>query len=95
MKIEYCKKCSRSELIKNEFGVLIRRCFGGAHMGTPISLINYCPKKGRRPVRIICPNCDSIQDAIEDHTTIPFSTLIHECTSCEFMIMESEWEYAD
>ena len=95
MKIEYCKKCTSSQLIKHKSGDMTRRCFGGAHMGTPISLINYCPKKGMRPVRIICPNCDSIQDAIEDHTTIPFSTLIHECTSCEFMIMESEWEYAD
>lgn len=73
-------------------------------LSNPVLFAEPIPAKGKlsfwdypgiKEVKIVCPECGSIQDAIEDHTTIPFSTLIHECTSCEYMIMESEWEYAD
>ena len=42
-------------------------------------------------VRIKCPECGTIQDAIVEHT-IPFDTYIHFCEKCGFVIMESEWE---
>lgn len=40
---------------------------------------------------IKCPSCDKVQIAIVNHTT-PFHTYIHECTSCNYVIMESEWD---
>lgn len=47
----------------------------------------YC-----KEVKIKCPECESIEDAIEDYTTIPFATYIHECKNCGYIIIESEWE---
>ena len=41
--------------------------------------------------KIICPECGLIQYAKVEHT-IPFSTYIHECEKCEYIIMESEWQ---
>lgn len=40
---------------------------------------------------IKCPQCGKIQKAKVVHTW-PFDTYIHECESCEYIIMESEWE---
>lgn len=40
---------------------------------------------------IKCPSCDKIQIAIVE-LTIPFHTYIHECISCNYVIMESEWD---
>lgn len=42
-------------------------------------------------VRIKCPECGTIQDAIIEHT-LPFSTYVHFCEKCGYVIMESEWE---
>ena len=42
-------------------------------------------------VRIKCPECGKIQDAIVEHT-IPFNTYIHLCEKCGYVIMEDEWE---
>lgn len=42
------------------------------------------------PVKIICPECKSIEDA-EVLLGFPFNTYIHEC-SCGYIIMESEFE---
>lgn len=44
-----------------------------------------------KTVRIICPECGQIQYAKVEHT-IPFSTYIHKCEKCEYIIMESEWQ---
>ena len=40
---------------------------------------------------IICPNCQDVQIATVLES-IPFPIYIHECTNCEYIIMESEWE---
>jgi len=40
--------------------------------------------------KILCPNCDYIQEAKVLHT-IPFGTYIHHCEKCNYTIMESEW----
>jgi hypothetical protein len=40
---------------------------------------------------IICPQCSKIQEAEVEHT-VPFWSYVHECESCLYMIMESEWE---
>jgi hypothetical protein len=43
------------------------------------------------PVMIECPECETIQAAIVEHT-IPFGTYIHRCKKCNYTIMESEWK---
>jgi len=43
-----------------------------------------------REEKIICPQCESIQNAIVEMTK-PFPIFIHECTNCKYIIMESEW----
>lgn len=45
---------------------------------------------GINEVKIECPECGSIELAIEDYTTAPFSTYLHTC-KCGHVIMESEW----
>ena len=40
---------------------------------------------------IICPQCKAVELAEIDHSTIPFSTYIHICSKCNFIIMESDW----
>lgn len=40
--------------------------------------------------KIICPECDSIQTGIVEHT-IPWHSYVHTCTKCKYIIMESEW----
>lgn len=41
---------------------------------------------------IKCPNCGAVELAAIDHSTVFFSTWIHRCSKCEFIIQESEWE---
>ena len=41
--------------------------------------------------KIICPECKSIQKA-EIENTLPFAIMMHRCTKCEYIIMESEWD---
>ena len=41
---------------------------------------------------IKCPVCGSVEMASIDHSTVPFSTFIHDCSKCNHTIMESEWE---
>ena len=54
------------------------------------SLIDLIKKFGAHEQKIECPECKSIQTAkvIE---TIPFFIYVHECTHCNYTIMESEW----
>jgi C4-type Zn-finger protein len=40
---------------------------------------------------IRCPECGQEQKAKVLHT-IPFTTYIHECIKCNYVIMESEWD---
>lgn len=40
--------------------------------------------------KIICPECKSIEIGTVVNT-IPFPTLIHECSQCKYVIMESDW----
>lgn len=44
-----------------------------------------------KEVKIECPECGSIETAIEDYTTEPFPTYLHICNKCGYVIMESEW----
>ena len=39
---------------------------------------------------IECPTCEQVQTAKVFHTS-PYWTYIHECLSCKYLIMESEW----
>lgn len=40
---------------------------------------------------IECPNCGAIESATVEHGQ-PFNIYIHHCSSCQYVIMESEWE---
>lgn len=42
---------------------------------------------------IICPNCGSMELA-EIKETIPWPTYVHDCSKCDYIIMESEWSQA-
>ncbi len=46
---------------------------------------------GIKEVKIECPECGSIEIAVEDYTTEPFPTFLHSCNKCGAVIMESEW----
>lgn len=41
--------------------------------------------------KIKCPECGSTQKA-EIENTLPFAIMMHTCTKCKYIIMESEWE---
>jgi len=43
---------------------------------------------------IICPECNSKEKA-EVTFTFPWPTYIHDCKSCGYTIMESEWQLAE
>ena len=43
-----------------------------------------------KPVKIVCTECNSIQDAVIEDAW-PFPIYVHTCTSCGYIIMESEW----
>ncbi len=49
-------------------------------------------ESGYKEVKIVCPQCGSIETAIEDYNSRPWATYIHNCSQCEYVIMESEWE---
>jgi ribosomal protein S27AE len=40
---------------------------------------------------IICPKCEAVQIATVLHTW-PWNIMVHDCTKCGYIIMESEWE---
>lgn len=42
-------------------------------------------------VKIKCPNCGSIETGTIEYT-LPWPTFIYNCTKCNYVIMESEWE---
>ena len=44
--------------------------------------------------KIKCPECNQVQEATVEHT-IPFTTFIHECDKCKYVIMESDWDVID
>lgn len=46
-------------------------------------------------VKIECPECGSIEIAVEDRTTEPFSTYLHCCNKCGYVITKSEWNIID
>lgn len=54
--------------------------------------LSFWDYPGIEEVKIECPKCGSIEIAVEDHTTKPFSTYLHSCKNCGHVIMESEWE---
>lgn len=53
--------------------------------------LSFWDYPGLEEVKIECPECGSVEIAVEDHTTDPFSTYLHSCNKCGHVIMESEW----
>lgn len=53
--------------------------------------LSFWDYPGINEVKIECPECGSIEIAIEDYTTAPFPTFLHSCNKCGYVIMESEW----
>lgn len=53
--------------------------------------LSFWDYKGIEERIIECPECGIIQIAVADHTTVPFSTFIHDCKNCGFVIMEQDW----
>ena len=53
--------------------------------------LSFWDYPGIKEVSIECPECGSIEIAVEDYTTAPFPTYLHRCNKCEHVIMESEW----
>lgn len=73
-------------------------------LANPVIFENPIPAKGKlsfwdypgiKEVKIECPECGRIEIAVEDHTTEPFSTYLHSCNNCGYVIMESEWNVID
>ncbi|WP_300701290.1 ASCH domain-containing protein [Bacteroides sp.] len=69
-------------------------------LANPVLFANPIPAKGKlsfwdypgiKEVKIECPECGSIEIAVEDYTTAPFPTFLHSCNKCGHVIMESEW----
>lgn len=54
--------------------------------------LSFWDYHGINEVKIECPECGSIELAVEDYTTVPWHTYIHSCNKCGYVIMESEWE---
>lgn len=46
--------------------------------------------EGLKEVKIKCPQCGSIETALENHLTEPFSTYVRTCCKCGGIIMETE-----
>ena len=70
-------------------------------LANPILFPEPIPAKGKllfwdypgiNEVKIECPECGSIEVAVEDYTTAPFPTFLHSCNKCGYVIMESEWQ---
>lgn len=73
-------------------------------LANPVIYENPIPAKGKlsfwdypgiKEVKIECPECGSIEIAVEDYTTAPFPTYLHSCNKCGYVIMESEWNVID
>lgn len=69
-------------------------------LANPVLFEKPIPAKGKlsfwdylgiKEVKIECPECGSIEIAVEDYTTEPFPTFLHSCNKCGYVIMESEW----
>lgn len=54
--------------------------------------LSFWDYPGIKEVKIECPECGSIEIAVEDYTTAPFPTYLHRCNKCEHVIIESEWK---
>lgn len=54
--------------------------------------LSFWDYPGIKEVKIECPECGSIEIAVEDYTTTPFPTYLHRCNKCEHVIIESEWK---
>lgn len=54
--------------------------------------LSFWDYPGIEEVKIECPECGSIELAIENYTTAPWHTYLHKCRNCGEYIMESEWE---
>lgn len=52
--------------------------------------LSFWDYPGIKEVKIECPECGSIETAVEEYTTVPFQTLVHSCNKCGHMIEESE-----
>ena len=53
--------------------------------------LSFWDYPGIKEVKLECPECGSIEIAVEDYTTAPFPTFLHRCNKCGYVIMESEW----
>ena len=68
-------------------------------LSDPVIYEEPIPAKGKlsfwdfdiNEVMIECPECGTVQLAVEDYTTEPFPTYLHDCKQCGFLIMESDW----
>jgi ribosomal protein L37AE/L43A len=49
--------------------------------------------KGYHNERIECPQCGSTQQAKVNHTG--WNSYVHQCSSCKYVIGESEWNRVD
>lgn len=54
--------------------------------------LSFWDYPGIKEVKIRCPECGSLEIAVEDYTTCPWHTYIHCCNKCGYIIMESEWD---
>lgn len=48
-------------------------------------------KYSKHTETICCPECNFKQNA-EVINGLPFNTLIHKCTNCDYIITESDWQ---
>ena len=68
-------------------------------LAEPILFDASIPAKGKlsfweadvEEMKIECPECGCVQMAVVDHTTVPFSSYVHECQNCAYLITESDW----
>lgn len=55
---------------------------------SPIENVNgklsFWDYPGIQEVKIECPECGSIEIAVEDYTTVPWHTYIHSCNKCDY-----------
>ena len=68
-------------------------------LAEPILFEEPIPAKGKlsfweshvEEMKIECPECGCMKMAVVDHTTVPFSSYVHECQNCAYLITESDW----
>jgi hypothetical protein len=56
-------------------------------------LANAITTVSARTESIVCPNCGAIELGTI-YPSVPFDTYYHECSVCDYIIMESDWELA-